>query len=126
MAFGNLTLNSKVYEAQDIPGGTARWVEKSGGVGTSFSPLTLKVAPPAAGVRNYRVDSKLIVPVVSLTDTALGPAGTFLHQIVVNTSVTVSNASTAAERTDAYERFKAFVATTAFKDAFEDLTPVTW
>lgn len=126
MAFSNLTLNTKVYEAQDIPGGTARWVEKSGGVGTSFSPLTLKVTPPAAGVRNYRVDSKLVIPVVSLTDSALGPAGTFLHQMVVNINVTTSNASTAAERTDAYLRSLGWFQATPFKDAVEDLTPVTW
>lgn len=125
-SFTNITLNTKVYNPADIVSGSARWMEKSGGVGTSFAPLTLRVVPPAAGVKNYRVQSKMLVPVVADDNSTCACDGEFLRQIGGDISITVANGSTLAERQDFYERFKAWVGSTQFKAAVENLESASW
>ena len=124
--FSPITLNTKVYAPSDMNSGAARWMERGGGVATSFSPLTLRVVSPAAGVKNYRVKSNLLVPVVATDDSTCGCEGTFLRQIAGEITVTISQMSTAAEREDFYLRLVDYVASDAFKNAIEDLEPVAW
>lgn len=124
-AFAPIVLSTKTYTNSDIGQGVARWLEKSGGYGTSYSPLTLKINPPTANSRNFRVISKLLVPVVSSADSALGPAGTFLRQIGYDLTVTSSNGASDAERLDAYERFLDYIASDEFKNAVKFNEPIS-
>lgn len=125
-AFSNLTLNTKVYAPADIAGGTGRWMERSGGYGTSFSPLTLRMSPPAAGVRNWRVTSTMLVPVVAPSDSAQYVAGTFLRQISAEIKVTIPASSTPAEREDFRLRLQAYIASATFAAAVDDLEGVSY
>lgn len=123
-AFGNVVLNTKTYTPNDISGGVTRWMERSSGSPQGFSPLTLSVRPPSNGSKNYRVTSKMLVPVVQSESSACGCEGDFLRQIAYEVTVTIDASSSAAERTDAYERFKAWVNdATNFEAAFQDLIP---
>lgn len=122
----NVVLNTKTYAPSDIVSGTMRWMERSGGYGSSFSPLTLRVVPPAAGVKNYRVTSKLLVPVVATDDSACGCEGQFLRQISADLTVTIAAGSTAAERAEFFLRLSDWVADAAFQAAVENLEPTSW
>lgn len=123
-AFGNKTLNSKVYVPNDVSGGVTKWMERSSSAPAGFSPLTLSVRAPSAGSKNYRAVSKVLIPVVQGEDSACGCAGTYLRQISYEVTAVIDASSTAAEREDAYERFKAWVNdATNFEAAFQDLVP---
>lgn len=123
MAFANVVLNTKTYNPSDVTSGMARWMERSGSSPQAFSPLVLQVRPPAAGVKNYRVYSRMVVPVVKADDSACGCEGDFLRQIGFEVTATISHGSLLTERTDAYLRFKDWVAATNFVDAFQNLVP---
>lgn len=122
--FAPITLDTKVYTNSDITGGIARWMERSGGAPASFSPLTLQVKPPAAGVRNYRVTAKIVIPVVQAADSACGCAGDFIRQDSFEVVYTTSNTSTTAERTHALAAIQAFMANAVFSAAVISLEPV--
>jgi hypothetical protein len=124
-AFAPIVLNTKTYTNSDITAGNARWLEKSGGYGTSYSPLNLRVAPPTAQSRNFRVTAKLVVPVVSAADSGLGPTGTFLRQIGYDVTVTSAAGASDAERLDAWTRFKDFVNSDEFKNAVKFNEPIS-
>ena len=123
MSMSPITLNTKVYSPIQNSNGVARWSERSGGIPNSYSPLDITVREPAAGVKNFRAISKLLVPVVSTEATSCSCVGDFLRQVGYEVTMTANVGSTTAERTDAYLRFKDLVASPEFIAAFRDLTP---
>jgi hypothetical protein len=123
MALGNLTLNLKVYTPVQNLQGITKWQYMADGIPNGYSSATLSVKEPASGVKNYRSTGKLLVPVVKGEDSTCGCVGDFLRQIGYEVTMTADRTSTGAERTDAYLRFKDFVATPEFIAVFRDLTP---
>lgn len=123
--YGNKTLNTKVYTPIGVkPDGITQWQNRDSDSPQGYSLLTLQVRSPSPGSKNYRATSKLLVPVVQEEDSACGCAGAFLRQIACEVTFTIDSTSTAAEREDAYERFKAWVNdATNFEAAFQDLLP---
>lgn len=123
MALGNLTLNLKVYTPVSNLSGVTSWKYMADGIPNGYSSVQLQVKEPTAGVKNYRATSKMLVPVVKGEDSTCGCVGDFLRQIGYEVTMTADRTSTAAERTDAYLRFKDLVATPEFIAVFRDLTP---
>ncbi len=125
MSLSPITLNTKVYSPVGVFSNTAKWEDRTGGIPNGFSPLTLLVKQPTPGVANYRASAKLLVPVVQSAETACACPGEFLRQTGYEVSMTAAVGGTTAERTDAYLRFKDFVASAEFIAAFRDLIPAT-
>lgn len=122
--FGNVVLNEATYVPNDISGGVTRWMDRTNTSPQGFSELTLSVRPPSNGSKNYRVTSKLRVPVVQSESSACGCEGDFIRQIACEVTFTIDASSTTSERTEAYERFKDWVNdATNFEAAFQDLIP---
>ncbi len=120
-----VTLNTKVYNPIGIVDGVAKWRETSAAFPQGYSILSLSMKSPSPGSKNYRSVSKMLIPVVQATDSGFAQAGTFLRQSAYEVTATLDSALTAAERTDAWTRFKEWVASSQFEDPFADLIPPT-
>jgi hypothetical protein len=116
-------LNTKVYTPVSNLSGITKWSYQAGGIPNGYSSVQLSVKEPASGVKNYRATGKLLVPVVKDDDSTCGCIGDFLRQIGYEVTMTANVTSTAAERSDAYVRFKDLVNTPEFIAVFRDLTP---
>lgn len=116
----NVTLNTVVYVPAGTSNGTSTWMNRSGGFGSSFSPITERFETSKDGSvtrQNYTLE----IPIVAATDTACVCTGGLLRKSSVHISVWVPNDSTAAERLDLFNRIKDLVASTPFSDGVKDL-----
>lgn len=125
-AQANVVLNTdKTYIPIGITDNVARWRESSAAYPQGYSILSLSLRPPSPGSKNYRATSKLLVPIVQTADSGFAPAGTFLRQSAFEVTATLDSSLSAAERADAWTRFKEWVANAQFEDAFKNLVPPT-
>lgn len=95
----SITLDTLTYAVVSNNNGITTWRETSGGVPTSFSPLTARVQAPTKEGGVYRTEWKLKVPVVAATDTACVCAGGVLRFTDITLTVLLPSNSTTAERT---------------------------
>lgn len=121
-AQANVTLNSVVYTPGGTNNGVAKWTNRSGGFGTSFSNILEKFVTPAKSPV-VRIEFDLDVPIVATEDSACSCAGDLLRTSTVKISVWVPAASTSAERLDLLTRIQNLVAATPFTDAVHNLDP---
>lgn len=117
-----VTLNSVAYAPAGSDNGTAKWVDRSGGFGASFSNLTEKFTAPSTGGVN-RIVFGLTIPVVQMADSQCACAGSLIRSSTVQVSVWVPDGSTAAERADLLARIQGLVAATPFTNAVNGLEP---
>lgn len=125
--FGNLTLNTKVYVPSYFRVDVAGWYNRDAGVAAGFSLLTQRVytSPSQGGQPGAtRSVSRMVVPIVSETDSACSCAGTKLRESGWDLTGWFAPGSTEDERTDLYLRLKDYVASDAFKETFTKLTSV--
>lgn len=110
----SITLNSKVYSYDGMTNqAISQYSDRSGGVPSSFSPLTSKVEDGSAS-SNTKVRWKLKVPVVATVDSDCSCAGSLLREYITDIVVTVPPGSTATERTDLEARISDLVASAEF------------
>lgn len=118
MSLGTLTLNTKVYGPNRVDSNNvAHWAERSAGVAAGYSPLSLSITEPR-GTKPGRVGFRLEVPVVATSDTTCSCTGAVLRRIAFTGYADMDGSSTDAEKTDVLARVTAFMATTAFQNAF--------
>lgn len=118
----NVVLNTKTYTYANTSGGITAWREVSGGVPSSFSPLTARVLAPKKADGAYDVSWKLEVPVVATADDACACTGAVLRAYTVFIDVKVPQGATAAERTDIAARISSLVADSQFQASITGLT----
>lgn len=110
----SITLNSHVYSYDGFTNqAISQYSDRSGGVPSSFSPLTSKVEDGSSS-SNTKVRWKLKVPVVATVDSECSCAGTLLREYITDIVITVPPGSTAAERTDLEARISDLVASPEF------------
>lgn len=115
----SITLNTKVYNFRGfLPNGVSRYLETSGGVPASFSPLTNIVAD---GKSKTDVRWRLELPVTATVDSECACVGDVLRLYRINISVEVPPGSLAAERTDVNTRIANLVASPEFQASITSL-----
>lgn len=116
-----VVLNTKNYSPGGANGSLAHWVERSGGVGSSFSTLDEKYRDPTGKDAVTRIEFDLAFPIVATTDDACACIGTVLRNYTAHLSVWVPATSTLAERTDFLTRIQNLTASAPFVNAVENL-----
>lgn len=122
--FGPLTLDGVVFSPSNISAGVAKWDDRSGGVPTGFANTTLQVKTPNKDSSNYRVVSKYYRPTIADGSVVSAPAGTVLRNFIADVTITCAGTSTAAERAQGLDEFQAWLASTNFVAAVDNLEPV--
>lgn len=118
-----VTLNSVTYNPAGTNSGLSSWMDRSGGVSASFSPLTEKFVSNSGPSNLTKVTFRLEVPVVAESDTQCSCAGSLLRTSTCQISFWIPAGSTLAERTDLYLRVKDLISASVVSDAVEDLNP---
>jgi hypothetical protein len=120
----NVTLNTVVYAPGGTSNGISSWTNRSGGYGASYTTMKEEFVQPAKG-DVVRMKFSLDVPIVATVDSACGCAGTLIRTSTIQLSVWVPQSSTAAERTDLYNRLKDLVLSAPVSNGISNLDP-TW
>lgn len=119
----SFTLNTVVYNPDGSQNGVVRWMDRSGGVSSSFSALT-QVYSSNSGARKWnRFTFRLDVPVVATASDACACAGALIRDSQFQIDLRLDPNSTVAERTDIGLRLKDLVSSTAFQDAIKNGDP---
>lgn len=58
-----------------LPGGVARWVDRSGGIALGYPSLSFSIRPPTKDSRVFKISTKLFNPVLETIDPAVGIFG---------------------------------------------------
>lgn len=119
----NVTLNSVVYSPAGANGSSAKWVNRSAGVGAGFSTLLEKYQDPTSKGTVTRIEFDLDLPVVATSDDACACIGDLLRKSTVHISVWVPQNSTSAERADLLARIQSLVSAAPFTNAVGSLDP---
>lgn len=119
-----VTLNTVVYSPGGMLDGLAVWTNRSAGFGNGFSNFTEKFVQPSTG-KQVKMTFNLDVPIVAAADTGFVAAGSLLRKCTVQLSCWMASDSTAAERTDVYNRLKDLVLSAPVSNGVQNLDP-TW
>lgn len=120
----NVTLNTIVYSPNGTTNGKSTWTNRAGGFGNSFTNLTETFGQPVNGSA-VKMTFLLEVPIVATVDTGFVAAGTLLRKCTVQISAFMASDSSAAERTDVYNRLKDLVLSAPVSNGIQNLDP-TW
>lgn len=117
----SISLNSKTYNFSGFnQQSISQYIERSAGVPSGFSPLTVKVEDGGAGA-NTKVRWKLKIPVIAVADSECACIGALMREYIVDMVVTVPAGSLAAERTDLLTRIQDLVATPEYTGSITSL-----
>lgn len=114
-----IVLNSKTYNYDGFdPNGVVGYMERSGGVATSFSPLSFGQGTTDKYVKNT---VRLSIPIVSTEDSECSCSGTNLRTYRLRLELEEPVTGTLAERQDFLARIQDLVATAQFEQLVENL-----
>lgn len=113
----NITLNTKTYTGRGVINSLSTYVELSGGIAASFSPLTASMKMDTKS----RVLWKLEVPVVAAEATSCACPGQVLRVSDASIQIRMDLGATVAERTDFALRLKDLVASPEFQASITNL-----
>ncbi|DAD51154.1 coat protein [ssRNA phage SRR7976310_12] len=115
-----ITLNTKVYNwGQFDKNGVGQYLETSSGIPTGFSQLTAKVNGDSVG-KSRKVKWRLIIPHITIVDTAFAPAGTLLGVDYINLDADLAATGSLADRQDSRLRLAGLVTNAQFISAWDN------
>lgn len=114
----DIVLNTKTYSGLGINAGVSRYVERSGGVASSFSNLDQSITADGKILRHV---TKLKFPVVATAASACSCEGEVLRTTDAILTIRVPQMATAAERKDFGLRLKDLISSPAFQASIENL-----
>nr|UJQ84894.1 MAG: hypothetical protein 2 [Leviviridae sp.] len=103
-AQANVTLNGVVFNPAGVSGGVARWVARGSGIPNGFQQLSLSLTQPSSTGKVFRINRKLVVPVVQAVDSVCACAGTLLYTDSSDETYLMYVGSTTADRLDLYNK----------------------
>jgi len=118
----NVTLNTIVYSPSGTTNGVSTWTNRSVGFGSGFTNLKEKFVTPTKG-QVVRMEFDLDIPIVQTVDAECACAGELLRTSTAKLSVWVPTSSTAAERTDLYNRLKDLILSAPVSNGVQNLDP---
>lgn len=105
--------------------GVAKWHDKSGGIALGYPIVTLSVREPTKGSRAFKVQGKVVLPVLEVTSpstaTGIQPAPTKAYDVMCNVEIVLPERASLQERKDAFAYLKNFLANAVFTSAVNDL-----
>ena len=117
-----MDLNGKTYTGAGLANGVAWYYERSAGVPAGFSAASSSVR---SDKEFWRLTGKLDLPIVSTSATECACPGSVLSKSDVQFNARSDPAADLATRTDLYERFKDYVASTQVQAMFLNLQGMT-
>lgn len=97
--------------------GVAKWADRSGGIALGFPILTFSMVNPTKQSRNYRVQVKVVTPILEQTSpstaTGIQPAPTKAYDLIFNGEFILPERSTQAERNNILAYVKNYFANAA-------------
>lgn len=118
-----VTLNTVVYSPSGSEKGIVKWMNRSGGVAGSFSPLTQGFVSNSGARKLTKVTFRVDVPVVATTSDSCACVGSVIRDSSAQIDFWVDPNATAAERLDLFNRVKDLAASTLVQSAVSDLDP---
>lgn len=110
------------------PNGVASWVDRSSGIPLGYPALTLSVRPPVKGGSTYKVQSKIVTPILEVTSpstaTGIQPAPTKAYDLIANLELTLPARSTLQERKNIFAYLKNWLAKAEAEAAATTFEPV--
>lgn len=113
----NIVLNTKTYNGSGLAAGIASYIERSGGVPSSFSALTGSVRVDTKA----RVTWKLQVPTVATEASACACPGDVMESDDFTISIRMGMRSTDVTRADLLQRLQDLVASSQFEASITNL-----
>lgn len=118
-----LTLNALTYAPSGVRNGTAVWDNKD--VSAAFpKQATLSVSSSSNKEGNFKISSRITLPVVKTADSACGCAGELAFKAFHNATDTIPASMSAADRLAFYTTVKDYYASLAYSVAIQNLEPV--
>jgi hypothetical protein len=110
------------------PNGVAVWTDRATGVAVGFPVLTMKLRAPSKGSRNYKLTSKVKLPVLNVTSPSTGtgiqPLPSVAYNIEANIEFVLPEASLLADRKDFFAFVKNYLANAVWTSAVENYEEV--
>lgn len=100
---------------RDLPGGIAKWVDRSGGIALGYPSYTQQVRPPTKESRVYRVAGRLTTPVLETIDPAVGYFGPKLaYSLQAHLDVLIPERATLADKQTLFSLLVSLLATSIY------------
>lgn len=110
------------------PNGVAVWTDRATGVAVGFPILSLKLRAPSKGSRNYKLTSKVKLPVLNVTSPSTGsgiqPLPSVAYNIEANIEFLMPEASLLADRKDFFAFVKNYLSNAVWTAAVENYEEV--
>lgn len=110
------------------PNGVAVWTDRATGIAVGFPVITMKLRSPSKGSRNYKLTSKVKLPVLNVTSPSTGtgiqPLPSVAYNIEANIEFVMPQASLLADRKDFFAFVKNFMANAVWTSAVENYEEV--
>lgn len=105
--------------------GIAKWQDKVDGIPLGYPTVTLSVRDPSKGSRAYKIQAKVVLPVLEVTSpstaTGIQPAPTKAYDLLFNVEAVIPERATETERKDAFAFLKNLLANAVITSAVHDL-----
>lgn len=118
-----VTLNTVVYSPTGSRNGIVGWMNRSGGVAGSFSPLTQGFVENTGARKLTKLTYRISIPVVATASDQCACIGSVIRTSSAQIDFWVDPNATLAERTDLYLRVKDLAASSLLLGAVENLDP---
>lgn len=108
--------------------GVARWADRSGGIALGYPVASLHVRPPTKQSRVYKVQLKLVTPVLEVTSpstaTGIQPAPTKAYDLTTVVEMFLPERSSLQERKDILAMLRDFLSEAITTAAVEDFEAI--
>lgn len=128
LADGQSTPVNHAFDPVNIIGDVAKYADRSGGIALGYPVVTFSVRAPSKDSRNYRVQGKVVTPVLEVTSpstaTGIQPAPTKAYDLLMNVEFVLPERSTQAQRKDILAYAKNFLASSVLSNAVNNFETV--
>lgn len=125
LADGQATPVNKTFAVAGVTNGVASWEERSGGIPIGYSRLSTSLRRPAKGSRNFKVVTKVQLPVLEVTSpstaTGIQPAPTKAYELFATMEFTIPERASAADRANLLAYAKNALANSLISAEVKDL-----
>jgi hypothetical protein len=129
LADGQATPVNKTFSPVNIDqSGVARWADRSGGIALGYPSVTFSSRAPTKGSRSYKVNAKVVVPVLEQTSastaTGIQPAPTLSYSLLANVEFVIPERSTLQNRKDLLAYLRNYLANAVITSGVQDFESV--
>lgn len=128
LADGATTPVNHNFDPVNISGDIAKWSDRAGGIALGYPTITQSLRNPSATSRNYRLQIKVVTPVLEVTSpstsTGIQPAPTKAYDLLANIEFVLPERSTQQQRKDVLAFVKNMLANAVVTNAVNNFESV--